>query len=99
MVLPSTTAFFTGTVIAGAGFGAAFIGSVRSLVPLATPHERAALMSGYFVVSYLAFSLPAIVAGVLVGRFGLHDTSIGFGLTLTAMAAAALLAMAAQRIA
>jgi hypothetical protein len=88
-----TAAFFAGTVIAGLGFGAAFIGSLRSLVPLAEPHERAGLMSGFFVASYLAFSIPAIAAGMLVGRFGLQPTTLGFGLVLAAMAATAWLAI------
>ena len=88
-----TAAFFSGTVIAGLGFGSAFIGSLRSLVPLAAPHERAGLMSGFFVASYLAFSIPAIAAGMLVGRFGLQPTTLGFGLVLAAMAATAWLAI------
>lgn len=99
VLVPSTAAFFAGTVIAGAGFGAAFTGSVRSLVPLAAPHERAGLMAGFFVLCYLAFSLPAIAAGLLVEYFGLHDTAIGFGLALMAMAFMALLPMASRRAA
>jgi hypothetical protein len=75
------------------GFGAAFNGSIRSLVPLAAAHERAGLMSGFFVLSYLAFSLPAVAAGLFTGRFGLQTTTMGYGLALMAMAAAALLAM------
>jgi len=88
-----SAAFFSGTVIAGLGFGGAFIGSLRSLVPLAAPHERAGLMSGFFVASYLAFSIPAIAAGMLVGRFGLQPTTLGYGLVLAAMAATAWLAI------
>lgn len=68
-----------GTVIAGAGFGSAFSGSLRSLVPLAAPHERAALMAGFFASSYLAFSLPAILAGLLTSRIGLQATALGYG--------------------
>jgi len=94
MQLHSTTAFFAGTVIAGLGFGAALSGSMGSLVPLAAPHERAGLMSSFFVLSYLAFSLPAIAAGLFAGYFGLQSTAVGYGFALVAMAGAALLAMA-----
>ena len=52
--------FFGGTVVAGMGFGGGFNAAVRTLVPAATPHERAGLMSSFFVLSYLAFSVPAI---------------------------------------
>jgi MFS family permease len=93
MQLHSTTAFFAGTVIAGLGFGAALSGSMGSLVPLAAPHERAGLMSSFFVLSYLAFSLPAIAAGLFAGYFGLQSTAVGYGFALVAMAGAALLAM------
>ena len=94
MQLHSTAAFFAGTVIAGLGFGAALTGSMRSLVPLAAPHERAGLMSSFFVLSYLAFSLPAIAAGLFAGYFGLQSTAVGYGFALVAMAGAALLALA-----
>ncbi len=95
--LHSTAAFFAGTVIAGLGFGAAFNGSIRSLVPLAAPHERAGLMSGFFVLSYLAFSLPAVAAGLFAGHFGLQTTTMGYGLALMAMAMAAAALLATQR--
>jgi len=93
MQLHSTAAFFAGTVIAGLGFGAALNGSMRSLVPLVAPHERAGLMSSFFVLSYLAFSLPAIAAGLSAGYFGLQSTAVVYGFALVAIAGAALLAM------
>ena len=82
MVLPSGAALFGGTVVAGLGFGAAFNGSVRSLVSLAQPEERGALMAGFFSLSYLAFSVPAVLAGLAVGVFGLAAAALGFGLAL-----------------
>ena len=92
--LHSIAAFFVGSIIAGLGFGAAFNGTLRSLVPLAEAHERAGLMSTFFVLSYLAFSLPAIAAGLLAGRIGLQAASVGYGLLLVALACAALAMMA-----
>lgn len=46
---------------------------------LAEPHERAALLSAVYVVSYLAFSIPALVAGLVTTHIGLRDTSFGYG--------------------
>ena len=86
-------AFFIGTVIAGIGFGAGFNGSLRSLVSLASPQERGGLMSAFFTLSYLAFSLPAIAAGFAVGQFGLHATALGFGTGLMALTLSALALM------
>ncbi|KQU67096.1 MULTISPECIES: MFS transporter [unclassified Rhizobacter] len=88
----SGLAFFGGTLLAGLGFGAGFNGAVRSLVPLAAPHERAGLMAGFFALSYLAFSVPAIVAGLCAGLIGLHATALAYGSLLVAMALAALVA-------
>jgi MFS family permease len=92
--LHSTAAFFAGSVVAGLGFGAAFNGTLRSLVPLAEAHERAALMSTFFVLCYLAFSVPAILAGLLAGRIGLQAASIGYGVLLVALGGVALATMA-----
>ena len=60
----------------------------------ATAGARTGLMSSFFVLSYLAFSLPAIAAGLFAGYFGLQSTAVGYGFALVAMAGAALLAMA-----
>jgi len=95
--LHSTTMFFAGSFIAGLGFGAAFNGTMRSLVPLAQAHERAGLMSTFFVLSYLAFSLPAIAAGLTAGRFGLQAASVGYGLVLVTLGVVALAMMARQK--
>jgi MFS family permease len=97
IALPSGTALFAGTVVAGVGFGAGFNGSLRSLVATASPAERGGLMSGFFVLSYLAFSLPAIMAGLAVGRFGLSATAIGFGIALLALGLTALAILLRQR--
>jgi len=54
-----------GTVVSGMGFGSVFAGTLRTVMPLARPDERASLLSAYFVEGYLAFSLPAVLAGFL----------------------------------
>jgi len=95
--MPSMGVFFAGSAVAGLGFGAAFNGALRSLVPLAEAHERAGLMATFYVLSYLAFSLPALAAGLCAGRFGLQAAALGYGLLLIAMAALALLLMARGR--
>ncbi|WP_338585432.1 MFS transporter [Pseudomonas sp. MAG733B] len=89
--------FFLGTLIAGCGFGAGFLGAVRSLVPLALPHERAGLMSAYYVLSYLAFCLPSLLAGNLTHIFGLVTTTDGYGAVLIILSLSALIALMRQR--
>jgi MFS family permease len=79
-----------GTVVAGIGFGAAFLGSFGTLARLAAPAERGELFAVAYVVAYLAFSLPAVVAGVASTSVGLHTTAIAYGVTVGALALAAL---------
>ncbi|WP_338493082.1 MFS transporter [Pseudomonas trivialis] len=85
--------FFIATLIAGSGFGAGFLGALRSVVPLALPHERAGLMSAFYVLSYLAFCLPSLLAGNLIHSFGLIATTDGYGAVLILLASGALAAL------
>ena len=89
--------FFLGTLVAGCGFGAGFLGALRSVVPLALPHERAGLMSAYYVLSYLAFCLPSLLAGNLARTFGLVMTTDGYGVVLILLALGAWLAHRLRR--
>ena len=82
--------FFVASVIAGFGFGGGFMGSVRSIVGLALPHERAGLMSAFYVLSYLAFCVPALLAGNLTRVFGLIATTDGYAVVLILLALGAL---------
>lgn len=67
-----------GGVVGGIGFGASFSGSLRILGPLAQPHQRAGLFAAVFIVAYLAFGVPAIIAGLLIAPVGLLPTVAGY---------------------
>lgn len=86
----SATVFVIGTVVAGTGFGPAFLGAFRSVSQLAADHERAALISAIFVVSYLAFSVPAVVVGILIAVIGLAPTTLGYAAVVAVVAAGTL---------
>ena len=88
--------FFIATLIAGSGFGAGFLGALRSVVPLALPHERAGLMSAFYVLSYLAFCLPSLLAGNLIRSFGLIATTDGYGAVLILLSLSALAGLLMQ---
>lgn len=88
--------FFIATLIAGSGFGAGFLGALRSVVPLALPHERAGLMSAFYVLSYLAFCLPSLLAGNLIRSFGLIATTDGYGVVLIMLTLGALAGLLRQ---
>lgn len=89
IVTTSLTLFVLAAVVAGTGFGPAFLGAFRTVSQLAEPHERAALISAIFIVSYIALSIPALVAGLLITDVGLRDTALDYGLVVAVVAAGA----------
>jgi MFS family permease len=82
-----------GTIVAGIGFGAAFSGSMRTVMPQAEAHERAGLLSAFYVEGYLSFSLPAILTGLLAPIAGLPLAADVYGAVVIVLAIASLLAM------
>ncbi len=86
----SSVLFLAGCAVAGLGFGPAFAGVFRALSLRAPADQRAALLSAVFVVSYLAFSVPAIIAGAAVTELGLRTTAEIYGGVLIAIAGLAL---------
>jgi Ca2+/H+ antiporter len=80
-----------GLILSLGGFGCAFLGALRSVSQLAEPHERAALLSAVYLVSYIAFSVPAMIEGLITTHIGLLNTSFGYGGFVALVAAGALI--------
>jgi MFS family permease len=59
------------------------------ITALAEPDDRAGLVTAIYIVGYLAFSVPALIAGVATTRFGLHSTALVYSASLAVLAAAA----------
>lgn len=87
---------FAGATVAGAGFGAGFSAMLRILAPLAPNDKRAELFAGIFLVSYLAYGVPALVAGELIATVGLLPTVLGYAVAIAAAAIVALVVQAAR---
>lgn len=79
-----------GSAIAGVGFGAGFQAPLRMLLATAAPTHRAGLLSSVYVVSYLAFGVPAVVAGLVEPAFGFVPVLAGYGAFIVLAAAIAL---------
>jgi MFS family permease len=90
----SATTAAAGTVVAGVGFGASALGCFGTLARLAAPEERGELLAVAFVIAYLAFSLPAILAGFATTSVGLQDTALVYGIGVVVLSLAALVAQA-----
>jgi hypothetical protein len=66
---------------------------MRTVLPNAEAHERAGLLSAFYVEGYLSFSLPAILTGLLAPMAGLPLAADIYGAVVIVMAIASLLAM------
>jgi hypothetical protein len=88
----SAATMLAGAIIAGLGFGGGFSATMRTVMPLAAPAERAGLLATFYVESYLAFAVPAMLAGLAAPIFGLTKVAYVFGgiVMVLAIASAAL---------
>jgi predicted MFS family arabinose efflux permease len=82
----SSAAYLTGSIVGGAGFGAAFLGGLRALVAVIPAEHRAAVMSAFYVAAYGSLSVPAVLAGVVVTQLGLQSTFEIFGSVVAGIA-------------
>jgi MFS family permease len=88
----SALPLFLGSGMAGLGFGAAFSGTFRALTSVTQPNERASLIAALYLVNQIAASVPAVIAGLAVTRYGLRDTATVYAAVVIALALAAALA-------
>lgn len=82
--------YLAATAITGMGFGTAFSGVVGSLAPRIPATDRADTFAVIYLLAYLAFGVPAVVAGTLVGAFGLGVVCVGYGVVVIVLALVAL---------
>ncbi|CAN7442380.1 MFS transporter [Knoellia sp. LjRoot47] len=87
----SLAGFLLAAVVAGSGFGTSFLGIMRSITPTVGPEQRGELFSSVFVVSYLAFGLPAVAAGFAAPELGLATTATLYGLAVVVLSGSAAL--------
>ncbi|MCZ0997720.1 MFS transporter [Streptomyces mirabilis] len=88
----SLSLLWVGGIIGGVGFGASFSGAIRTIAPLVRPHQRAGLFASIYMVAYLSFGVPAIVAGLLIAPVGLQGTVLGYGVAVLVAATVGLVA-------
>jgi predicted MFS family arabinose efflux permease len=78
--------YLAGSILGGAGFGAAFLGGLRALIAAIPAEHRAAVMSAFYVTAYASLSVPAVLAGVVVTHISLQSTFEIFGSVVVAIA-------------
>ena len=82
----SSVSYLAGSILGGAGFGAAFLGGLRALVAAIPPEHRASVMAAFYVAAYASLSVPAVLAGVVVTHVSLQSTFELFGSVVAAIA-------------
>ncbi|WP_151477848.1 MFS transporter [Streptomyces albicerus] len=89
-------AVFTAAVLAGVAFGAVSQGSLRMVLAPVPQPDRSTTLAAYYVLSYVAMSLPAVGAGLLTELYGLRTAAHAYAalVALLATAAAVVLAVA-----
>jgi MFS family permease len=86
-----------GTAVAGLGWGPAFLGAYGTIIARASLENRAGLVAAIFTVGYLAFSIPAVIAGVATSHYGLHKTALVYCSIVAVLAATAAASVAVRR--
>lgn len=96
----SEALFSSGSVVLAGGWGLVNIGTFRALIALSGSANRGGAMSAIYLVSYVAFSLPTVLAGICSDHFGLRSTTVAFGATaacITSVTAATILLVTRRR--
>jgi MFS family permease len=89
----SLPALIVGAVVAGIGQGISFSRGLAAVAECTPPDRRAEVSSTYFVIAYIAISLPVIGEGLAAEAWGLRTAGIVFALAVSALAALCLVAI------
>jgi len=78
--------FIAAVLVGGAGSGLAFMGSLTLINRVAPAADRAQTVSAYFVVCYLAISVPVIGLGFAAEAFGRYPAALAFAVLIGGLA-------------
>jgi hypothetical protein len=90
LALPAMAPLVLGGVIAGFGHGLSFRAGLAAVNSSAPAELRGEVASSFFVVMYLAISLPVIGVGLLAQVTGLRPAGLIFAAAVAALAGVAL---------
>jgi predicted MFS family arabinose efflux permease len=93
----SLAPFIAGALIAGLGQGLSFRAALAGINQASPAAERGAVASSFFVVAYVAISIPVIGEGVLAQASSLKPAGLVFAGVVAALAAIVLMLLARRR--
>jgi MFS family permease len=91
--LSSLTGVVTSAVISGIGQGMSFSRGLAAVMDGAPDDRRAEISSTYFVVAYVAISLPVIGEGLATQAWGLRTAGLTFAVAVAILASVCLTAI------
>lgn len=94
--ISSLPALLAAAIVAGIGQGISFSRGLAAVVQGSPPDRRAEISSTYFVVAYVALSLPVIGAGLATRAWGLRTAGESFAVATAGLALVCLVAILVQ---
>ena len=77
-------------ILGGVGNGLGFVLALRPLNEAAHTHERGGLMSAIYIVAYLSYGVPTLLAGQMATLTGVAATVVVYGALIALMGVIAL---------
>jgi MFS family permease len=89
----SLTGLIAAAVVGGIGQGISFSRGLAAVAEKTPPERRAEVSSTYFVVAYVAISLPVVGEGLVAQHWGLRTAGITFAIAVAVLAMVCLVAI------
>ncbi len=86
-----------GAAVAGVGQGMSFRAGLGAVSAGSPPAQRSEVASSFFLVLYVAISLPVIGEGIATAAFGLVPSAVTFSVIVAVLAAVAFVSLLRRR--
>ena len=85
--LASLALLLIGGIVAGGGAGAAFKGSISTVLGMARPEARGEALAGLFLAAYVGLAVPVLALGLATQLLSARVAVLGFAVLLVAVVA------------
>ncbi|WP_158167637.1 MFS transporter [Mycolicibacterium smegmatis] len=93
LLFSSLPALIAAAIVSGIGQGMSFSRGLAAIAEKTPPDRRAEVSSTYFVVAYVAISLPVVGEGLSAQHWGLRPAGIAFAIAVAVLAVICLVAI------
>ena len=92
----SLTGLIAAAIVSGVGQGISFSRGLAAVIERTPAERRAEVSSTYFVVAYVAISLPVVGEGLAARAWGLRTAGVSFAIAVAILAGICLAAILVQ---